>query len=115
MSEPLSDLTLLFTPPQSPSLLDPTEERLTTSPLPTKTRNIFYIELPSFSEAEKEKYKCIPEEFVASGAPFEARDVDQIIGEYRDAGVLYYYARFQDGIAHRVCPETILARVRVLF
>jgi chromodomain-helicase-DNA-binding protein 4 len=67
------------------------------------------------SSPEKKEYKSIPEEFVASGVQFDAPDVDQIIGEHRDGNVLYFYARFQDGIAHRVCVQIVLARVLVSF
>jgi chromodomain-helicase-DNA-binding protein 4 len=115
MSESLSDLSCLFTPPESTSPLPPEEERPPSSPLPSKTRNVFYIEPPSLSSPEKKEYKSIPEEFVASGVQFNAPDIERIMGEHRDEGVLFYYARFHDGIAHRVCAKTVLGRVLVSF
>lgn len=68
----------------------------------SEARQTFWVEPPNLNEIEKKQYKTLPPEFVASGVEFDAPNVDKIIGEYRDGRVLFYFARFQDGIAHKV-------------
>jgi chromodomain-helicase-DNA-binding protein 4 len=102
MSEgPSDDLARLFTPPGTPlsSVLSDVP-----SPVPPKARQTetFFIEPPVLGSAEKTQYKTLPTQFVASGVEFDAPDVDQVIGEYREGIDVYYFARFQDGIAHKV-------------
>lgn len=100
------DISRLFTPPRTPnatsSLLSepPQTPSLLVSP---KARQLeLYIEPPVLSSDEKNKYKNLPAEFVLSGFQFDAPDIDQVIGEYREGTDLYYFARFKDGIAHKV-------------
>jgi hypothetical protein len=107
MSEGASDdLIRLFTPPTSSAL---SEVPKTPSPPPkARQTETFYIEPPVLSSDEKSHYRTLPEQFVASGVEFSAPDVDKVIGEYREGTHLYYFARFQDGIAHKVCDLHIL-------
>jgi len=114
MSEgPLDDLARLFTPPGTP-LSSALSEVPSTPAFPPTARQTetFFIELPVLGAAEKSQYKTLPTQFVASGVEFDAPDVDQVIGEYREGTDLYYFARFQDGIAHKVCDLYSL-RVRL--
>jgi chromodomain-helicase-DNA-binding protein 4 len=116
MSEgPSDDLARLFTPPGTPpsSALSDVPS-MAASPMPPKARQTktFFIEPPVLGSAEKSQYKTLPTQFVASGVEFDAPDVDQVIGEYREGTDLYYFARFQDGIAHKVRDLYIL-RVRL--
>lgn len=103
MSEPDSDpLQQLFSPAKPTASAraersDPVNE----SP-PVQARQNFWIDPPVLDAEAKSKYKTIPEEFIASGVEFDSPNVDQIIGEYSDESGLYYFARFQDGIAHKV-------------
>jgi hypothetical protein len=108
MSEgPSDDLAQLFTPPPGTpqsSALSNHVPSTTGSPVPLKARQTetFFIEPPVLDSAEKSQYKMLPHQFVTSGVEFSAPDVDQVIGEYREGTDLYYFARFQDGIAHKV-------------
>jgi chromodomain-helicase-DNA-binding protein 4 len=118
MSEgPSDDLALLFTPPRTPvssalSEIPPTP-RSESSVAPKARQTItFYIEPPVLSLVEKSQYRTLPVQFVLSGV--ESPDVDSIIGEYREGTDLYYFARFQDGIAHKVC-DSYITRVPLVF
>lgn len=73
-----------------------------------QTPQTFWVDPPMLDAEAKSKYKTIPEEFIASGVEFDAPNVDQIIGEYRDENGLYYYARFQTGIAYKVTIPRVL-------
>jgi hypothetical protein len=92
------DLARLFTPPATPL-----SSVLSDLPETPKARQseIFYVQPPVLASAEKSQYKTMPAQFVAS-VEFDAPDVDKVIGEYREGTQLYYFARFQDGIAHKV-------------
>lgn len=76
--------------------------------LQVQARQTFWVDPPVIDAEAKSKYKTIPEEFIASGVEFDAPNVDQIIGEYRDESGLYYFARFQNGIAYKVTTESSL-------
>jgi len=54
---------------------------------------------PSLPAAQKKQYKPVNE--TSLWAEREPR-VDEIIGEYREGNILYYYARYDGGIARRV-------------
>jgi chromodomain-helicase-DNA-binding protein 4 len=113
------DISRLFTPPRTPTAASsPLSERPQTpsSPAPPPTRQVetFYIEPPILGSEEKSKYKTLPPEHVTSGFVFDAPDVDQVIGEYLDGADLYYFARFQDGIAHKVRDFYIFLRTSLV-
>lgn len=114
MSEPLSDPRLLFTPsPEkikktpsnspapAPSDPDPESEPLT--PLRPKPRTgtsrlEVFIRPPSLSSEDRKQYKDLAPDKTLTPMP----PVNEIIGEYDDGKKLYYYARYEGGIAHRV-------------
>lgn len=58
-----------------------------------------FVLLPSLPDAQKNLYK--PPDETSLRAEIEI-DVNEVIGEYREGNVLYYYARYDGGIAHRV-------------
>ncbi|KAJ3512355.1 hypothetical protein NLJ89_g3566 [Agrocybe chaxingu] len=62
------------------------------------SRRIPYIELPRLSAAKKILYK--PVEETSMKGDYEPR-VDEVVGEYRDGKYLYYFARYDGGIAHK--------------
>ncbi|CAA7268012.1 unnamed protein product [Cyclocybe aegerita] len=62
------------------------------------SRRIPYIELPRLSAAKKVLYK--PVEETSMKGDYEPR-VDEVIGEHRDGKYLYYFARYDGGIAHK--------------
>ena len=54
---------------------------------------------PRLPAAQKKQYK--PPNETSLRAESETY-VNEVIGEYREGNVLYYYARYDGGIAHRV-------------
>lgn len=57
----------------------------------------WYIGVPRLSD--KSAYHDMP---VTGPKEHFQIPVDEVVGEYTDSGVFYYYARFQGGIIHRV-------------
>jgi hypothetical protein len=57
------------------------------------------VSLPRISSERKLLYKPLNKSSL--GADFEAR-VDEVIGEYREGSILYYFARYDGGIARKV-------------
>lgn len=64
----------------------------------------FHISLPQLPAERKAQYKPVKE---SSLLP----KIDEIIGEHEEGGVLWYFARFKGGIAHRVCRTRCVAFV----
>ena len=90
-------------PDTNPALLFPPSPLTSLSSLPlTKTvpSRQFFIEIPSLLSVDKELYKG--GELIDEYVDFEAKDLDKVIGEYQKGTQSYYYARFRDGIAHKV-------------
>jgi hypothetical protein len=58
-----------------------------------------FVLLPRFSSQRKRLYKPLNE--ISFGANLQAR-VDEVIGEYREGDTLYYFARYDGGIARKV-------------
>jgi chromodomain-helicase-DNA-binding protein 4 len=59
-----------------------------------------FVQLPMLPAAQKKQHK--PPNETSLRAESETH-VNEVIGEYRGEGnVLYYYARYDGGIAHRV-------------
>lgn len=58
-----------------------------------------FVLLPRIPAAQKKLYK--PANETSLRAKSETY-VNEVIGEYREDNVLYYYARYDGGIAHRV-------------
>jgi chromodomain-helicase-DNA-binding protein 4 len=54
---------------------------------------------PRLPAAQKIKYKPTNETSLRAEG---VTRVNEVIGEYLESNVLYYYARYDDGIAHRV-------------
>jgi len=65
---------------------------------PRRVHNAFVL-LPTLSSEKKLLYKPLSKS--SFGLDFEAR-VDEIIGEYREGKALYYFARYDGGIARKV-------------
>ena len=64
----------------------------------SRSRDFFFL-LPRLSAAQKKQYKP-PNE--TSLTETSLPQVNELIGEYREGDVHYYYARYDGGIAHRV-------------
>jgi chromodomain-helicase-DNA-binding protein 4 len=58
-----------------------------------------FVALPRLSAQDKLLYK--PMNKSSFGSDFETR-VDEVIGEYREGIVHYYFARYDGGIAYKV-------------
>lgn len=115
-SEPVSDPGLLFTPEGSgasasspPFTSQPSTPSINTSCLP-KTQ-AFFISIPGIPAAQKKLYKTADETCLKSDAKYQ---LDEIIGEYRDDDMLYYFARYKGGIARKVGNEYCLACITSL-
>lgn len=96
------DPALLFTPEKS---LGPVNSPPSTSqPIPVKmtrpTRQTFFVSAPIIPAAQKKLYKA-PAETSLKSEVEEA--IDEVIGQYQEGNILYYFARLQGGIAHKVC------------
>ena len=60
---------------------------------------------PRLPDAQKKLYK--PPNETSLRAESETH-VNEVIGEYREGNMLYYYARYDGGIAHRVLSPAFL-------
>ncbi|KAF8898923.1 SNF2 family N-terminal domain-containing protein [Infundibulicybe gibba] len=58
----------------------------------------FFVLLPQLSASEKEKYIPVRESSLRSEIQLQ---IDEVIGEYRDGPILFYFARHDKGIAHK--------------
>ncbi|KAF9447799.1 hypothetical protein P691DRAFT_801793 [Macrolepiota fuliginosa MF-IS2] len=93
-SKPHSVVSIPNTPPASAiGSINNEELSLQTQKIPS-----VYVVLPHFSEEHKAKYKPVKE---SSLLP----NIDEVIGEYESNGILWYFARFKGGIAHRYSAE----------
>ncbi|KAF9015550.1 SNF2 family N-terminal domain-containing protein [Cyathus striatus] len=102
MSESSSNPVLLFTPEPSSGTSKSrykTRDNVDT-PLP------FFISPPFLSAAQKKQYKPLPE---SSLAPEVDIPIDEVIGEHKENRQLYYFARFDGGIAHKFPADDLLA------
>jgi hypothetical protein len=97
MSVLLSGHDTLFTPEKSlpPHDGPPTSSPESSSSIPRG----FVIELPLLTPEQKNTYKMALD---TSLKPPNQLKVDEVIGEYRVGGILYYFARYDGGIAHKV-------------
>lgn len=59
----------------------------------------FWVEPPTLPLNVRRMYKEVLESSLANSVKL----VDEIIGEYFDGGNLYYYARYDQGMARKVC------------
>lgn len=109
MSSPSSNPALLFTSQKSasPTGLPPSSDEVASSESSpqttprTRQKTSFFIEPPFLSALQKQQYKQVPEE-LKEGATFDRDDIDAVIGEHREGTDLYYFVRFNDGLAHKV-------------
>jgi hypothetical protein len=62
----------------------------------------FYVAPPRLPLAQKQQYKPANE----GSFGLDTR-VDEIIGEYTEGNKVYYFARQDGGIAHKVCPRVL--------
>lgn len=58
-----------------------------------------FVQPPTLPSAQKKQYKSPNETSLRAESETH---VNEVIGEYREGNVLYYYARYDGGIAHRV-------------
>jgi hypothetical protein len=65
----------------------------------TYHRQSFFVEVPYLSDAQKSDYRPSSETLLN---PEMDIDVDEVIGEYKEGHSLYYFARYREGIAHKV-------------
>jgi hypothetical protein len=108
MSEPPADPALLFaTPPRKRST--PARDQPVSTSLLTQSRRprrSFFIAPPVLPSAEKRQYKGLPASF-KEGVDFDETVLDSVVGEYDLHGTKFYFARFKDGITHRVSGFTV--------
>jgi hypothetical protein len=57
------------------------------------------VELPVMASAQKMTYKSRSDSTLTDSVEYTP---DEIIGEYKEKGQAYYYARYKGGIAHKV-------------
>lgn len=67
----------------------------------SRSRDLFVL-LPRLPAAQKKLYKPPNETSLGAEIEIGVTTVNEVIGEYREGDVLYYYARYDGGIAHRV-------------
>jgi len=94
MRELSSDHEALFTPPK---FLSPHGGPST--PSSSSSFRHFVIEPPLLTPAQKSTYKFASDTSLKPGNELK---VDEVIGEYRVDGILYYFARHAGGIAYKV-------------
>ncbi|KAF7339801.1 Chromatin remodeling factor mit1 [Mycena venus] len=86
------DPTLLFTP-QKP-----------VAPPKPHRQVLDFVQPPIMASAEKVAYKARLDSSLTDTVEY---NVDEIIGEYKESGQLYYYARYKGGIAHKFKVQAI--------
>lgn len=87
----------------SPSKLPKVVLKPPTTPIPSNpkpSRNRFFVAPPRLPSAQKRQYKHINETVLNIDSRTR---VDEVIGEYLVGDTLYYYARYDGGIAYKVC------------
>ncbi|KAG6830296.1 hypothetical protein H0H92_001374 [Tricholoma furcatifolium] len=101
-----SDIALLPTPERSrapsTSIVRPPSP---TGPNEAPLQQPFFILLPDLLDEEKKVYKAAAETSLKQNVEFL---LDEVIGEYREGNVLYYYARSQGGLAHKFPSKPFL-------
>lgn len=125
MSEGISDVEMLFSPPRNeqsdvemlpevaseehsrePSAQATTEElsRLTSLSLTDNDRlPSVYVEVPSLPPAAKAKYATdLKERSITSDEEFPEESMERIVGEYEVDGELHYFVRMSSGMAFKV-------------
>ncbi|EAU92718.2 SHREC complex subunit Mit1 [Coprinopsis cinerea okayama7 len=116
MNEPEADSQLSSVPPSvppvssSPARSDIQVDDNVPDDLPEKREPIQskpIVLVPSLSPSTKEKYK--PREETNLEMEMDI-DLDEVIGEYREGNSLYYFARFQEGIAHKYLSTAFVKR-----
>jgi hypothetical protein len=83
--------------------------KLPKSPGPARTNKV-YVAPPRLHPAQKQQYK--PANEISFALNLETR-FDEIIGEYTEGQKLYYFARHDGGIAHKVSTR-VFRRVFLL-
>lgn len=83
--------------PASPSAQAPLQDPVNQPA--TKRTKFSYVLVPQLSQGTKENYKATEE--VGLKMEMEIK-LDEVIGEYREGNTDYYFARYEDGIAHKV-------------
>lgn len=80
------------------------------SPGPARTNKV-YVVPPRLTSAQKLRYK--PPNEISFAFNLETR-FDEIIGEYTEGKKLYYFARHDGGIAHKVSTRVFRSNGRLL-
>lgn len=100
--ELFSEPDAFFTPEKSlPPQSDPPLSSLESS---SSKPCDFVVELPVLTLTQKNAYKMASDTSLKSGNQLK---VDEVIGEYSVGGILYYFARYEGGIAHKVVCITV--------
>jgi chromodomain-helicase-DNA-binding protein 4 len=73
------------------------------SPGPTRTNKV-YVAPPRLPSIQKQQYKPVNE--ISFAFDLETR-FDEIIGEYTEGKKLFYFARHDGGIAHKVSTRIL--------
>ncbi|KAG6818080.1 hypothetical protein H0H87_009235 [Tephrocybe sp. NHM501043] len=99
-AEPSSDPILLFTPEKFREeyvgrVLSPRPS----NPTPIPPERTFFILAPHLPDEEKKLYKPVQE---TSLRTYSEVLLDEVIGRYHEHNILYYYARYKGGLAHKV-------------
>ncbi|KAG6821361.1 hypothetical protein H0H93_014158 [Arthromyces matolae] len=75
--------------------------------LPSASSPSCFISIPLIDEKTKLLYKPAQETSLNEDSAFE---VDEVIGQYQERGVSYFYARYKGGLAHKFLSETFLQK-----
>lgn len=100
MSDLFSKHDTPFTPDKStpPETGSPTSSPLSSSSKSLARRVNFVIEPPILTPAQKNAYKMAIDSSLTLQRELK---LDEVIGEHRVDGILYYFARFKGGIAYK--------------
>lgn len=98
------EAALLFTPTKpvrstSPSTLTEPESNTTSYHTPEPQSRPFAILPPPLASVERRTYTNLTPGFMSRGIELP---VDEIVGEWSEKGVDYFYARYDGGILQRV-------------
>ena len=96
-----SSLTPLVTPPpETENVTTTSSSREVTAPAAQRPPATFFVDPPQLSAAEKQSYLQRTDELL----PLEVEvddSIDEVIGEYSADNELFYFARYQGGLAHK--------------
>ncbi len=106
---PMDDPAFLFTPTEPPAARSATPPAASVAPPQTPERRArsVYVLPPPLASAEKRTYQDMSESVLSREITF---NVDEVVGEWKDDGKEYLYARYKGGILQRVRDYRLLTR-----